>query len=102
MIADGQELASMILEVEMMLFWRSKDNVRQFIHYCKESEAEEQSEYQAFTTKFKTMSMKCDVYEKDIMESLVKATAVKDCIKGKNDNIMALVEEIRKKHALDN
>ena len=37
-IADNREFAGMILEAELILLWRRKDNCRDYLHLCKSQE----------------------------------------------------------------
>jgi hypothetical protein len=99
-IADGQELASMVVEVEMMLFWRSKLNDKQYVHLCRDQSVEEASEHKMVMTKFKTMNLKCNEYERAVSDNLDAVTAMRDDIKAQNDNFIAIIGQIKDKYGL--
>ncbi|OMJ94849.1 hypothetical protein SteCoe_1872 [Stentor coeruleus] len=99
-IADGQELASMVVEVEMMLFWRSKLNEKQYVHLCRDQSVEESSEHKMVMTKFKAMNMKCNEYERAVSDNLDAVTSMRDDIKYQNDNFMVIIDQIKEKYGL--
>lgn len=99
-IADGQELASMVVEVEMMLFWRSKLNDKQYVHLCRDQSVEEASEHKMVMTKFKAMNMKCNEYERAVSDNLDAVTSMRDDIKAQNDNFLAIIGQIKDKYGL--
>ncbi|OMJ83953.1 hypothetical protein SteCoe_15051 [Stentor coeruleus] len=99
-IADGQELASMVVEVEMMLFWRSELNDKQYVHLCRDQSVEEASEHKMAMTKFKAMNMKCNEYERVVSDNLDAVTAMRDNIKSQNDGFLAIINQIKDNYGI--
>lgn len=99
-IADGQELASMILEVELMLFWRSDMNEKEYIHLCRDQSAEEASEEKFVMTKLKSMTIKCFDYEKAAINSLTTIQNMKNDIKSQNEQLSTMINKIKAKYKI--
>lgn len=85
-IADGKELASMIMEVELMLFWRKNLNNRQYIHVCRDESSEEVVETQVILDKFKNMSRMFNDYQDKVEFGATKLDEMKNEIE--RDNVV--------------
>lgn len=100
-IADALELASMIYEVEMMMFWRRKMNEKQYLHICRSEISEEIGLERIVVNKFKNMNEKYNLYEKIIHENIVKLEGLNENMKGKNNEFRNIVGEIKKRYKLN-
>jgi hypothetical protein len=68
-IADSQELASMILEVETLLFWKRKENHKMFIQIADHDSVEDLNDLEYDTAiekmKRKIVQVRTDIYIND-------------------------------------
>lgn len=96
-VADGKELAKMILEVELMMFWRSNDDSTRFVHYVRDQNEEEVEEYTVIATKFKNMQRLCDEYENELEGGTKEISDATVLMEEQNYEIDNLLSNIREK-----
>ena len=99
-IADSQELASMILEIEMILFCKRKLNDKQFFHICREETQEIVADELVFG-QFKKINEKFTVYERVMDEKVDKLESMKDTLKGENLEFEKIIKAIEEKFKLN-
>lgn len=96
-IADGKELAKMIMEVEMMMFWRQGYKGREFIHICRDENDEEINDHRVVIGKFKSMNLLCNEYETDIENGLKQLEEAQKTIDSQGMDIGRVLEDINYK-----
>lgn len=78
-IADSQELASMILEVETLLFWKCKENHKKFIQIADHDSVEDLNDLEYHTAiekmKRKIVKVRTDIYINDKIMNKFKEDA---------------------------
>lgn len=93
-VADGRELASMIMEIEMMMFWKQGYKEREFIHVCRDENDEETDEHRMVLGKFKTMNMTCEEYENDFANGIKLLEEFKSTVESQNIEIDKVLDDI--------
>jgi WD40 repeat protein len=99
-IADGKELANMIMEVELMLFWRKKMDTKEFIHVCRDESDEDIGDTVKNLGKFKAMNQAMTGYEQKIEDAEMKLRNLKDEIAHENDIFKGMIERTMEKFRL--
>lgn len=100
-VADSQELASMIIEVEMMMFWRVKGTEKHFLHVCRDENSVDSTDDRLISTKFRTMSEKCKTYNHIIQENLNELNYIKSDLEERNYEFKDIIDQIKRKYKLD-
>lgn len=100
MIADGKELASMVMEVEMMMFWRKTLNKKEFVHVCRDESNEEIVDSVVILGKFKAMNLAFGNYESKVENSISELERMKGDIAYENDIINDLIRGVTEKYKL--
>ena len=99
-IADSLELASMVMEVEMMLFWRRNMNEKQFLHICTVEGSTEIGLEDLVVNKFRSMQEKLGNYEKVLEENLSSLDYLKTNMEQKNTEFSDIIDKIENKYKL--
>jgi hypothetical protein len=99
-VADGKELTKMILEVEMMMFWRKDDDCKRIIHFVRDENDEEVEDYTLIAMKFKNMNKLCDEYETTLEAESKKIQEATVLIEDQNYEIESTLASIKEKLGL--
>lgn len=100
-IADYKELASMILEVEMMLFWKKSMNEKEYIHVCRDENSTEIKADKFIVDKFKGINLKCNSYQEMIQNNHSKLQDINNSINMVNEEFQGLIKEVEEKFKLN-
>lgn len=100
-VADTLELALMIQEVEMMLFWRRGRNDKQFLHICRSQGSDQVGLERIVVNKFRGMTEKCKLYEHMMDENLGRLNDMKENMELRNLEFKKVIKKLGKKYQLE-